>query len=121
MAHCIHCGAVTLLFGNDTPICAKCFDERTQEREEQIALWCSRTAGARLRLESAQTRLREFLKDNPVDTLSPDGHFTYRKAIKEEMFAHHEFARIQRIYHNLTIYGVIPDEDELSKEAGAGE
>jgi hypothetical protein len=92
------------------------------DRKALVTFWQERLRGARLRLESAQTSLHEFLKDNPVNTLSTaDGHYGYRQAVKEERFALEEYARIQRIYQNLTVYGIIPDEDAFGKEAGKGE
>ena len=90
------------------------------DRKALVDLWHERLMGAKLRLESAQNNLHEFLKENPVRTLSSaDGHFAYRQAVKEEMVALQEYARVQRIYQDLTVYGIIPDDDELSKEAGA--
>jgi len=82
-------------------------------------LWHERLKGAQLRLEFAQSSLHEFLNENPVGTLSADGHYAYRQAVKEETLALLEYARVQQIYQNLTVHGIIPDEDTLGKEAGA--
>jgi hypothetical protein len=32
-----------------------------------------------------------------------------------------EYARVLRIYENLTVHDIIPDEDILSKEAASGQ
>src|SRR5215831_7435680 len=113
MAQCIHCGAESLLFGNDKPICPKCFDERKALEQ----LWHKRLLGAKLRLESAQYSLHKLLNDSAVDRFSTvDGRFAYRQAIKEETLALRAFARVRRTYDNLTVYGIIPDDDESSKE-----
>ena len=84
-------------------------------------LWSERLKGAQLRLESAQTSLHEVLNDNPVSRFSTaDGDFAYRRAIREERLALREYARVRRIYQDLTVNGIIPNEDALGKEAGAG-
>jgi len=92
------------------------------DRKAVEDLWHQRLRGVKLRLEAAQQDLHEFLRENPFRELSsPDGHYAYRQAIRAERLALQEYARVRRIYDDLMVRGIIPDEDVLGKEAGADE
>jgi hypothetical protein len=91
------------------------------DRKALKDLWHPRLMGAKLRLEAAQLELDEVLRDTPIANISgPDWHYAYRQAVKGERLALQEYARVQRIYENLTVHDIIPDEDVLGKEAASG-
>ena len=90
------------------------------DRKALEDLWYERLKGARLRVEAAQLHLHEFLQGSPFSgTYNADGNYAYRQAVKDETIALLEYARVMRIYENLTVRGVLPDEDALAKEADA--
>ena len=87
-------------------------------------LWRQRRDDAKLRLDFARNFLTEVLKDSPPGVIqTSDGTFAYRQAVKAESSALREYARVLRIYHDLVVNGIIPDETTWreGRAAGAGE
>jgi hypothetical protein len=93
------------------------------DREALEELWFRRVIDARLRLDDARDYLQEVVRDFPSNTTSSSDPFAYQKAVNAENSALREYARVQRIYYDLTVNGVIPDEAEWLKHraAAAGE
>jgi hypothetical protein len=84
-------------------------------------LWHERLKDAKLRLDFARNYAREVHRDFPPGaTLSPDGAFAQRKAIRAETFAFAHYRRVLEIYTDLTVKGRIPDESEWPEPNGAG-
>ena len=75
---------------------------------------------AKLRVDFAQIYVTEVARDfPPVDALNTNGVFAYRHAVRAENSALREYARVVRIYRDLTVNGVIPDESEWLKTRDA--
>jgi hypothetical protein len=51
---------------------------------------------------------------------TPDGHFAYQKALRAESIALREYGRVLKVFHDLTVNGIIPNEDEWQKRRAAG-
>ena len=76
---------------------------------------------ARLRLDFARNYVAEVMRDFPsTDIPAADSNFAYRKAIRAESLALREYARVLRIYRDLTVQGVIPDESETPGDGESG-
>jgi hypothetical protein len=81
------------------------------KRNELENLWASRLQDARLRLEFAANYLKEVQGDIEADSVSvADGNFAFEKAVRAENSALAEYNRVLRIYTDLTVSGIIPDE-----------
>ena len=93
----------------------------TPERRVLEHLWLERVNDAKFQLHFARNSLDQVVNDLPMTT--PDGHFAYQKALKAECLALREYGRVLRVFHDLTVNGIIPNEDEWQKRraAGAGE
>jgi hypothetical protein len=72
--------------------------------------WRLRLRDAQIRLESARTYVKQVRQD--LESLpSPDGHFSYRKALQDEALALAEYQRVLHIFADLVMRGVIPEEE----------
>ena len=86
------------------------------------AVWFQRLTDTKLRLEFARAYLKEVMADSPVRQIdNSDGHYAYQKAIRSESSALREYARVLRIFTELTVHGVIPDEAAWLKSRGKAE
>jgi hypothetical protein len=90
------------------------------DRKALEELWRQRVADAKLRVDFARSYVREVVSDFPPREISnADGLFAYQRAVQAENSALRDYARVSRIYQDLTVKGVIPDEAEWLKSRGA--
>ena len=73
-------------------------------------LWSSRLAEARERYRVAQEECKAAA-GAPSDLPSPDGSLSYRHALRAETAAVKEYARVLRIFTDLTIHGTVPPDE----------
>lgn len=92
------------------------FDRRVLED-----LWRERLSDARLRLDFARNYLGEVGHDPLGDSPAPDGHFAFQRAIKAERFALPEYIRILRLFSDLVMNGIVPDEDAFRRAQATNE
>jgi len=94
----------------------------TPDRKALEDLWRLRLHDAKLRLDLARNYLKEFLEDFSLKDLSrAEGKFAWQEAVRAESLAQREYSRLRRVYRDLTINGVIPDEGEwLKVQAASG-
>ena|SRR5579859_5666214 len=85
-------------------------------RNELQNLWASRLRDARLRVEFAANYLKEVQGDIETDAVSmADGNFAFERAVCAENSALAEYNRVLRIYTDLRVNGIIPDESESQR------
>lgn len=78
-----------------------------------LTLWRSRLKDARLRLDSARNHFREIKKDfAPGETTARFEYYAIQQALRAEMAALAEYARILAIFNDLTVNGKLPNEDD---------
>lgn len=83
-------------------------------------VWHQRLSDAKLRLDFARNYVHEIQAD--LESGSGPGemeHFAYEKAVGGENFAFAEYNRVLRIYGDLTVKGIIPDETAWLKAQAA--
>lgn len=83
-------------------------------------LWLQRFSDAKLRLDFARNYVTEVKHDFLSPDIGADGNYAYRQALRAENAALSEYHRILRIFSDLTLRGIIPDEGEWLKTANAG-
>ena len=89
-------------------------------RRDLEELWLNRLSDAKLRLEFA----RNYVIEVKQDFLSPDipgadGHFAFRQALRAESAAFSEYNLVLRIFSDLALRGIVPDEAEWLKAQAA--
>ena len=90
------------------------------ERHSLEGLWRQRVENAKLRVDFAQNRVKEVHREFPAPDIPPaDGDFAFQKAIDAENAALREFDRVLRIFTDLVVRGIIPDESEWVKRQAA--
>src|SRR5215831_3713036 len=91
------------------------------DRKALENLWRLRLHDAKLRLELARNCLKELLGDFPLNEISrAEGKFAYQEAVRAESLAQREYNGLRRVYRDLTINGVIPDDgDWLQAQAAS--
>jgi hypothetical protein len=76
-------------------------------------LWRIRLNDARRELRHAQRFVGEVREDLVANNIPfPDSSYAYRQAITAETLALQQFNRVLRIFGDLIINGVIPDEED---------
>ncbi|MBZ5578493.1 MAG: hypothetical protein LAP40_18170 [Acidobacteriia bacterium] len=79
----------------------------------------------RLRLDFARSYLAEIQRDVQAGAIpAPDGDFAYGNAIRADREALAEYARVLRIFTDLTLHGRLPEDNEepppRAQQAGGG-
>jgi hypothetical protein len=93
----------------------------TPDRRALERLWLNRLNDAKLRLDFARNYLAEVQRDYPSrDIPEHEHHFAHNKAVRAEDIALAEYNRVLRVYTDLTVDGIIPDESEWLKAQPAG-
>ena len=81
------------------------------DRQALQELWRKRLADAKVRLDFARHFVTEVKQDlQSPDIPTPDGSYAYRRALRAETLALREYSRVLRIYQDLAVRGVVPDE-----------
>ena len=76
-------------------------------------LWRLRLSNARLRLEFARSYVKEVHRDLEKGTVpSADGTVAFERAVRAENLALAEYNRVLRIFTDLVVRRIIPDEDQ---------
>ncbi len=93
------------------------------DRAALEALWRRRLNDARMRLSFARNYANEVQQDFSTGyTSEPQEHYALEKALRAEMAALSEYARILAIFSDLMLHGKIPPDDgRQHKTAGEGE
>ena len=81
------------------------------DRKALEEFWLNRLHDAKLRLTFTRNYLIEVKQDfSSPEIPAADGNFAYRQALQAENVALSEYQRILRIFSDLTLRGIIPDE-----------
>jgi PilZ domain len=89
----------------------------TPDRKTREVLWRRRLTDAKLRLDFARNFMKEVQRDYRAgDIPESDHHFAYQKALRAERFDLAEYNKVLRIYTDLTLNGIVPDDGEWLKE-----
>lgn len=88
----------------------------TPDRKALEDLWWQRLSDAKLRLDFAVNFSAELQGEYPSGDI-PEGeyHFAQQQALRAENVARAEYNRVLRIYTDLVVRGIIPDEAEWLK------
>jgi hypothetical protein len=92
----------------------------TPDRKALEELWGQRLEDAKLQLDFARNYLAEVERDYsagsvPINELQ----FAHHKALRVENLALRHYNHVRRIYTDLMVNGVIPDESEWHKAQAA--
>ena len=81
------------------------------DRKALEEFWLNRLHDAKLRLDFARNYVIEVKQDfSSPDIPASDGNFAYRQALRVENLALAEYQRVLRIFSDLTVRGIFPDE-----------
>ena len=90
------------------------------DRKALEELWRGRLNEARLRVELARNFMREIQQDFKNGTMpQPDGNVAFQRAVRAENSALAEYSRVLRVFHDLTVNGKIPDENDWPRHRAA--
>jgi hypothetical protein len=93
----------------------------TPDRRALEQLWHQRLTDAKLRLEFARNYMSEVKRDfSSGDIPENEEAFAHAKALRAENFALNEYNRVLRIFTDLTVNGLNPDESEWLKAQAEG-
>jgi hypothetical protein len=83
-------------------------------------LWLNRLNDVKLRLEFARSYANEVERDHSSgDIPENERQFARYAALRAENIALAMYNRVLRIYKNLAVNGIVPDEDEWLKSQAA--
>ena|SRR5215469_6366541 len=90
------------------------------DRKGLEEIWHKRVKDARLRLDRAMNDVMQVQRDFPAAVIPPpDSNFALRKARHAESTALTEYGHVLRIYTDLIVHGIIPNEAEWLKAQAA--
>lgn len=84
----------------------------TPDPDRQLEeLWRLRLSNARLRVQFARSYVKEVQRDLAEGAVpSADGNFSFERAIRAENMALAEYNRVLRIFTDLVLRRILPDE-----------
>jgi hypothetical protein len=87
-------------------------DLPSPSRRELEAAWQCRVERARAHYKEESKQLSiTIAAHEPLSELNPDGGFAIRRAIHKESEALREYSRVLKIFTDLVVRQVVPDED----------
>ncbi len=88
------------------------------DRKELEELWRSRVLAAKLRFDAARDRTNAIVREFPLAGTSPNSRYAYQRAVRLENAALAEYQHVLRIYTDLVVRHMVPDEDDWHRRKG---